>query len=102
LEKSAGIHNGLKNWMLQRNYESLKEASEHLQKTIQEHKERGGEISEESSGNSSPATIDNSSKLHAKKAAIKSLKSVKSQAIAGLVLRKNLKDSMKEKPSKKI
>jgi len=79
--------------MIRRNYESLKEASEHLQNTIKDHKEKGGHIGG-SPGKSSP-TVEEASKMYAKNATIRSLKNVKSQAIAALVLRKNIKDSLK-------
>mmetsp|Transcript_11942 Transcript_11942/g.17909 ORF Transcript_11942/g.17909 Transcript_11942/m.17909 type:complete len:1083 (-) Transcript_11942:115-3363(-) len=93
LEKSASVHQSLKEWMIRRNYESLKEASEHLQNTIKDHKEKGGHIGG-SPGKSSP-TVEEASKMYAKNATIRSLKNVKSQAIAALVLRKNIKDSLK-------
>eukprot|EP00557_Chaetoceros_sp_GSL56_P010970 CAMPEP_0176477488 /NCGR_PEP_ID=MMETSP0200_2-20121128/649_1 /TAXON_ID=947934 /ORGANISM="Chaetoceros sp., Strain GSL56" /LENGTH=1094 /DNA_ID=CAMNT_0017873301 /DNA_START=171 /DNA_END=3455 /DNA_ORIENTATION=- len=96
LEKTTDVHKDLKDWMLRRNYESLKETSETLQKTLQEHKKEKVSRSSSSTPDSSPS-VDEASTKYAKSAAIRSLKNMQSQAIASLVLRKNLKETMKTK-----
>ncbi len=83
--KSADIHKDLKQWMLKRNYESLKEASEYLHNTLEEYK-KGTE-----SGLSESQTLMKSPEENLQqKAKIRSLQNMKSQALAALVLRKKL------------
>ena len=62
--KSNGIDNDLQKWMLRKNYESIKEASEHLKNTLEKHCNQA----------------DNK----------KLLQKMKSQALAGLVIKKNI------------
>merc|ERR1711957_242002 len=94
--KSADIHQDLKKWMLERNYESLKEASEHLHKTLEEYKKdkeqeatRGKSLGANSLLNS-PQDLQSTKDSFKQKAKIRSLKNIQSQALAALVLRKNI------------
>jgi hypothetical protein len=68
--------------MLKRNYESLKEASQHLQKTMNKHcQTKGKNYGTE------------------KTSAVRSLKNMKNQALAGLVIRKNVIKRKKPPPT---
>ena len=87
---SANIHEDIKQWMLRRNYESLKEASEHLHKTLQRLEE--GKIALKNTAASQ--SVATSAQKVKKNAAIRSLKHMKSQALATLVLRKNILKQM--------
>ena len=88
LQKSADIHQGLNEWMRKRNYESLKEASEHLHQTLEAHKMgQGVESNEQLQGRT---LQDVSTAKFAQSARIRSLKNMQSQALAALVLRKNI------------
>jgi len=94
--KSADIHQDLKKWMFERNYESLKEASEHLHKTLEEYKKdkeqeatRGKSLGANSLLNS-PQDLQSTKDSFKQKAKIRSLKNIQSQALAALVLRKNI------------
>lgn len=107
-KKSADIHNDLNQWMLQRNYESLKEASQHLHETLQKHKEgmggAAGRTPKTPEDNSEPSIEESTQKLK-KNAAIRSLKNIQGQALAALVVRKNLMNmrdkALKGKPKAK-
>lgn len=106
--KSADIHQDLKKWMLERNYESLKEASEHLHKTLQEYKKDKeqeaiqGKSPVANLNQHSPQDVQSTKDSFKQKAKIRSLKNIQSQAIAALVLRKNilkLRDNDQKKKS---
>lgn len=87
-KKSADDNEDLREWMLKRNYESLLEASQHLKKTMTKH----GETKDKSSVVKMPADAE----------AVRSLKSMKKQALAGLVIRKNvIKPKKKESETHK-
>ncbi len=92
-DKSTNFHKDLKEWMLKRNYESLKEASDYLHKTLQKHKEEADEIIAQS-----PSSVHNSAKEYSLNQARRSLKNVQNKALAALVLRKNI-TSLGVKPS---
>eukprot|EP01083_Nonionella_stella_P012688 35910_1 len=89
--KSADIHQDLNKWMLERNYESLKEASEHLHKTLEEYKkDKEQEATGVNSLLNSPQDLQSAKDSFNQKAKIRSLKNIQSQALAALVLRKNI------------
>lgn len=73
--------------MLKRNYESLMEASQHLKKTMTKHGE-----SKNKSRSSEQSGIKNNAET------VRSLKNMTSQALAGLVIRKNV-TKKKKKPT---
>lgn len=85
---SKDLDDDLRKWMLRRNYESLREASVHLENTLQSHFREQEKSFGATDGRKSVARGQNSSvrQTHAKR----SLNNVKNQAIAGLVLRKNM------------
>jgi len=87
--RSKDIDDDLKKWMLKRNYESLKEASLYLKKTLQTNEvETGG--GRRSPGSQAGDFSKSLGSARDPKAARRSLQNVKSQAIAGLVIRKNM------------
>jgi hypothetical protein len=86
-KKSADENEDLREWMLKRNYESLLEASQHLNKTMTKHVENKGK---------SAVT-----KVPANAEAVRSLQSMKKQALAGLVIRKNVIKGKKKEAQKK-
>ena len=75
--KSANDNVDLREWMLKRNYEYLMEASQHLQKTMSKHGEN-------------QSRSDIAKQVGSNAATVRSLKNIKSQALAGLVIRKNV------------
>ena len=84
--KSTDDDIDLREWMMKRNYESLMEAKQHLQKTLIEHEKTG-----KSCVNAA---------AHENAATVRSLKNMTSQALAGLVIRKNVtkrKNSLEQK-----
>ncbi len=82
--KSADDDEDLREWMMKRNYESLMEAKQHLQKTLTKHGEKKGKSCVNAAANDNAATV-------------RSLKNMKSQALAGLVIRKNV--TKRKKPT---
>jgi len=75
--KSADDDVDLREWMMKRNYESLMEAKQHLQKTLTKHGENKGKSCVAKGAKDNAATV-------------RSLQNMKSQALAGLVIRKNV------------
>ena len=102
---SADIHEDLRKWMLRRNYESLKEVSEYLHKTLQEHMPSSTSNNENSTLNvdasNAVAKQGNQSTDLKKSAAKRSLKNMQSKALAGLVIRKNITQLQKNNNEKK-
>lgn len=87
-DQSLKVDEDVGDWLKRRNYESLQEASEHLKKTIQEHKKNKA-LEEAHDDNSSDST--GSSKKQTQTAAIRALKNMKNHALAQLVIRKDMK-----------
>jgi len=84
-DKSADNSDDLTKWVIKRNYESLMETKQSLQKTLTKHQEK----TENKGPNTNAA------------ATLRSLKNMKSQAIAGLVIRKNVIKKKKAGEAKK-
>lgn len=104
IEKNAHVHEEFTKWMTKRNYDSLLEASQHLEQTILEHKANGGNVSPQPPATGgTPGTgmasvsVQDASRLYATNAAKLSLKNMKDQALAALVVRKNLAEAIRKK-----
>ena len=81
LERESDVNADVRSWVLRRNYVSLKEASVNLLATLKKHNEK--KVVQETGGGCSFSS-------QAQKATFQSLKHMQSQAIADLVIRKNI------------
>jgi len=80
LERESDVEADVRSWVLRRNYVSLKEASVNLLATLKKHNEK--KVVQE--------TGESSLSSQVQKATFQSLKYMQSQAIADLVIRKNI------------
>uniref|UniRef100_A0A7S2EH07 Uncharacterized protein n=1 Tax=Trieres chinensis TaxID=1514140 RepID=A0A7S2EH07_TRICV len=94
LEMRAGdIDQDLRKWMLKRNYETLKEASVYLKRTKELHEKncwRDGGKSPVLGSRGASQKATSAATRKEQRAAKRTLQNVKSQALAGLVIRKNM------------
>lgn len=92
--RSKELDDDLRKWMLRRNYESLKEASLYFEKTLQpqlrKEAARKNGTSFEASGVYDKRSGSCGVEINRQKCAKRALNNVKSQALAGLVIRKNM------------
>ena len=86
--QSSNVDEDMKNWIISRNYLSLKKASENLRETVDKRKKQTA--TQPSPNHSSTASSVESKVLGDDKETRRQLKNMQSEALAALVLRKNL------------